>query len=98
MLVGRTRLSRLRGLGAVPPGWGVLLRTRSVHTIGTGGPVAAFGIGGEGGVRWSRLVPARRVVYDRGASWIGELPPGTPLPGPGTVLRVVPMLAGWREP
>ena len=98
MLVGRTRLSRLRGLGAVPPGWGALLRTRSVHTIGARGPVAAFGIGGGGEVRWSRLVPVHRVVYDCNSSWIGELPPGTALPGTGTVLRVVPMLAGWPEP
>ena len=89
---------RLRGIRAVPPGWGALLRTRSVHTIGRRAPVAGIGVDDRGLVRWRRVLPPRRVIPSGSASWVIEVPAGTPLPPEGRLLRVVPILAACPGP
>ncbi|HSG80255.1 MAG TPA: hypothetical protein VLD62_11790 [Acidimicrobiia bacterium] len=81
---------RLRGIRAVPRGWGVLLRTRSIHTFGMRKPLGVVALDGDLVVRRSRAVPPRRVVVDLGASWILEIPDGHPLPAVGASLRILP--------
>ena len=106
LLVARRPLVRLLGLRAVPPGCGLLMRTRSIHTFGRRDPLPAAGIGGDGVLRWARMVPPRRVVVDLRAAWIAEMP-GAALPAPGLQLQAGPagpengggpMLAGWPGP
>ncbi|MCJ7724858.1 MAG: hypothetical protein MUP76_00510 [Acidimicrobiia bacterium] len=92
LLVATGPWGRLRGLRCAPPGWGVLLRTRSIHTAGMGHPITAVGIDSGGRVRWSGTIAPGGVVFDRAATWVAELPPGAAPPPPGRLLRAVPML------
>ncbi|MBU1226614.1 MAG: hypothetical protein KJ698_05325 [Actinobacteria bacterium] len=95
LLVPRGFRQRLAGMRGVPPGWGVLLRTASVHTFGMRRPVVVIGISGSGGVRWARPMPPGRVVFDPGSTWIAELPGAAAGPPSGPALRVVPILDRW---
>jgi hypothetical protein len=81
---------RWRGIRGVPPGWGVLLRTRSVHTFGLRAPLGVVSLDDGLVVRRSAIVGPRRVVIDPGATWILELPVTRPLPGVGASLRILP--------
>ena len=98
MLVPHGRWGRFRGIWLAPAGWGVLLHTRSVQTIGLGQSLVALGISGAGRVRWVRTIRPGRVVADRNVAWIAEMPSGLPGPRPGTGLSVVPMLGRWPDP
>ena len=88
---------RLRGIRAVPPGWGVLLRGRSVHTLGLSSPLTVITLDGSGRVRRAGRVPPGRVLMDPGAVWIAELPPAGRPPGVGRLMQVLPILGGWPD-
>ncbi|MCB2224444.1 MAG: hypothetical protein KQH83_09785 [Actinobacteria bacterium] len=90
--------ARLLGMAAVPPGHGVLLRARSVHTFGMAGPIGAAGVTAGGRVAWARRVAPRRVAGCGGAVWVVELPPEAALPVPGRRLRVVPRVGPCPAP
>ena len=89
---------RLRGIRGVPPGWGVLLRTVSIHTFGLSYPLTVITLDGLGRVRRAGRVPPGRVVLDPGAVWIMETPSAGRPPGAGRLVQVLPMLAGWPDP
>jgi uncharacterized membrane protein (UPF0127 family) len=69
------RLLGLAGLGALPPGVGLLLpRTRSVHTLGMRFPLDLVWLDDEGHVmRIDRMVRPGRVRACRGARQVIEL-------------------------
>jgi len=98
LLLLRTRWSRLRGIRMAPPGWGVLLRARSVHTFAMTEPLTVVGISGAGKVRWVEVVGPGRIVADGEAAWMAEMPAGRPGPRVGAGLLVVPMLGRWPDP
>lgn len=98
LLVVAGFLQRLRGMRGVPPGWGVLLRTGSVHTFGMSQSLMVLSLDGSGRILRRGTVPPGRVVSDRGAVWMAEMPPGRCPPKPGRVVHVLPMLAGWPHP
>ena len=76
----------------------MLLRAGSVHTFGMPHPLTVMSLDGSGRIRRVGTVPPGRVVSDRGAVWIAEMPPGGCPPNPGRVVHVLPMLAGWPHP
>ena len=82
----------------MPPGWGVLLQTRSVHTLGMRRPITIVGIDRAGTVQWVRTALPGRVVTDRVVAWIAEMPGVVEGPVTGHVLRVVPILGRWPDP
>ena len=87
---------RRRGLRPRSAGRGLLVRTRSVHGFGMEEALPLVFVSNEGRVIGSSLLPRNRVMRCR-APWTMELPPGTPLPADGTLLRVVPSSAAWQE-
>jgi hypothetical protein len=88
LVIAATRRQRRRGLGPVPGPLGLLLRTRSVHGFALRSAVEFVAIDDIGVVRRvGRLAPGR-VVACRHAGWIAELPAGSPLPEPGSVVAV----------
>ncbi|MDX1690294.1 MAG: hypothetical protein R3290_04640 [Acidimicrobiia bacterium] len=82
-------LQRLRGTRAVPAGHGVLLRTRSIHTVGLTRPLLVVSLGESLVVRSSAVVDPGCVVVDLGARWVLELPPTRSPPAAGMRLRRV---------
>ena len=98
MLIPRGHWGRLRGIWQAPPGWGVLLRARSVHTVGMRRPITVVGIDRVGMVRWARTVPPGRVVMGRGVDWLAEMAGVVKGPPVGRVLRAVPILGQWPGP
>jgi hypothetical protein len=88
---------RFRGLRHRENGKGLLLRTRSVHTLGIGETILVVTIGARGRVqRVVRLSPGR-LILDLRARWIAELPVEHDPPLAGWRLRVVPILSGCPE-
>lgn len=88
LLLADSTWTRLRGLKAVPCGWGLLLRTRSVHSFGFRRRVLVVVIGDGGRLLGLRtMLPRRLVAVDR-ARWMAELPIGSDLPRPGTMLQL----------
>jgi hypothetical protein len=68
-----------------------------VHSFGMRAPLLVLTLDGEGRVRRGVLLRPGRVLVDRGAAWILELPASVRPPPVGTVLRPVPMLDGCPE-
>jgi hypothetical protein len=94
-VLARGHRERLLGLWAVPPGCGLLVRSVSVHTFWMRRPVPMVGIGPAGAVRWSRIVPPRRLIFEPGTAWVAEVPHAAALPPAGSLLAARPILAGW---
>lgn len=78
---------RLIGIKVVPADTGVLLRTRSVHTIGLRSTLGIVALSADRQVLAAASVPPRRVVIVRGAVEFLELPPGRRLPPEGARLE-----------
>jgi len=97
-LVVAQGVSRLGGLRPVPGPIGLLLRARSIHTMGMATPLAVVSIAGDGTVRRAALVSPRRVFMDCGSAWILESGPGAGLPDAGERLRLRPILDAWPAP
>jgi hypothetical protein len=80
--------ARLRGIKAVPRDWGLLLRTHSVHTFGIRRPLLVAVVGDDGRLLARRTLMPRRVMAVTEARWIVELPAGSDVPRPGTLLEL----------
>lgn len=78
--VADTFLDRLRGMRAPAGCGGVILRSRSVHTLGMNRPIGVFATDRAGTVIAVRVLPPNRVAVFRGAQHVVELPEGRPLP------------------
>jgi hypothetical protein len=76
LLAARSRRARLHGIRAVPPGWGVLLQTRSVHGFGLRNPLIVVGLDRHGRVCLIRDLAPRKIVTMAAVTWIAELPTG----------------------
>lgn len=75
-----------------------MLHTRSIHTFGMAAAIGVVGIDRSGRALWVGTVAPGSVVLDRAVTWVAELPPGSALPPPGLLLRVVPMLGPCPDP
>ncbi len=75
-----TRAERRRGLAPCPGPFGILMRTRSIHGFGLQSAVEFVAFDAVGAVTHSGVLRPRRLAYCRGASWIAELPAGSPRP------------------
>lgn len=82
--VADTFLDRLAGMKAPDGRDGVILRARSVHTLGMKQPIGVFATNHAGTVIAVRIVPPNRVAVFRGAEHLVELPAGRPLPVVGS--------------
>jgi len=82
----------------VPAGWGILLRTRSIHTAGLPGPIVVIGIDTSGRVRRAGTVAPGSIVFFGAVTWVAELPAGSPRPPAGLPLRAVPMVGRCLDP
>lgn len=69
-----TPAQRWRGIGAVPPGVGVLLAGRSVHGFGLDRPLRVVGLDPRGTVVAVRRLNPRRIVFVARAVYLLELP------------------------
>lgn len=83
-----TRAERRRGLAPCPGPFGILMRTRSIHGFGLRSAVEFVAFDAIGVVTHSGILRPGRLVYCRGASWIAELPAGSPLPPVDSVASV----------
>ncbi|MBN2113328.1 MAG: DUF192 domain-containing protein [Acidimicrobiia bacterium] len=86
--LARTYRQRWRGLRPRPPGRGMLLAARSVHSMGMAVPLRVVSLDAAGQVRRVGLLPPGRLFVDWGASWIVELPVGHRPPAVGMQLEV----------
>lgn len=74
---------RLFGMRYLQAKGGVLLRTRSVHTLGLKRHIRALSTSPTGEVLAIRDLRPNRVAFFRGAQYIIELPAGHPVPKVG---------------
>ena len=84
---------RLSGIIRVAPGVGVLLRTRSVHTMGLRRPLLIVGLDEALRVVRTAVVPPRRLVWWPGARYYLELAASCRPPPDGAVLHQAPIVA-----
>jgi uncharacterized membrane protein (UPF0127 family) len=84
-----TFLERLRGMRGQPDDASLLFETSSVHTIGMVRSIAVVMIGRDQRVVRTQTVPPNRVVRERGARYILELPAGTELPANGAEVEIL---------
>jgi hypothetical protein len=98
--VARRMAERAAGIRGVPPGHGVLMRTRSVHGFGLVAPLGVVAIESDGRVSDVRVLRPGRVMWLGRVRWVAELPAECPPPRRGSRLRPArlrPMLAGCPE-
>lgn len=81
-------LDRLRGIRGVPPGQGIALRSRAIHTFGLDHCLGAFGVDGTGTVVAVDSLTPNRLFYFRGARLVVELPAGSVLPAQGETVAI----------
>lgn len=87
VLLAITTRDRLTGINASGDFGGVMMRTRSVHTIGLRGPLHIIRISDEGVVAGvQRCEPGRLVLSE--LSWVVEVSVHGPAPPIGARLRV----------
>lgn len=89
VLVASTPLERWCGIAVAPPGCGVVLRTRSVHTFGMASDLLVVAIDEAGRVLSSSAVAPRRFHTIAAATWMVELPVATPFPAVGAELALL---------
>ena len=89
-----TRSERWRGLAPCPGPFGILMRTRSIHGFGLRSSIEFVAFDATGVVTRSGRLRPGRVAYCRGASWIAELPAGSPRPRAESV-ALVDRLVAW---
>lgn len=82
-----TRKDRRVGLRPLPGPFGVLLRTRSIHTLGMQTPIGVVVLSSEGIVIRAAVVPPHRVIVAMRARWMLEVAP-SPLPEVGSRLVI----------
>jgi hypothetical protein len=80
-LLATSFTDRLLGRFRAPPGSGVVIPARSVHSLGQKEPMEIIGLDGQMRVVATRTLVPNRVAYLRSASMIVELPAGSPVPG-----------------
>lgn len=85
-LLAETRRDRRRGLRPAAP-HGIIIETRSVHGFGMCHDLTVLGLDGAGVIVDVRTLRPRRIVSMRDATWIVELPPGSPTPLAGVRLQ-----------
>jgi uncharacterized membrane protein (UPF0127 family) len=88
VILAATRSQRLRGLRPRSRGRAMVLRSNSVHGFGMKESLVVIFLGPSGKVLGVAPLPPRSVVRHKAAFWVLELPPGSPIPEPGTVLEV----------
>ncbi len=89
-LQASTFLDRLLGLRvATPNAGGLLIRTRSVHTIGLGRPIEVVIIDRDLRVLETAPLPRNRVLIRRPAWFMLELPAGSDLPPLQSQLEII---------
>ena len=84
-----TFVDRFRGLRALSPGARLLIETRSVHTIGLTRPINVVVIGRDGSVLDTRTLTRNRVLVNRLARHILEVPHGSDLPDLDSKVEIV---------
>ena len=89
LVLAQSRPARLWGIKQVPSGWGVLLRTNSVHGVGIRESLTVLGIDAAGCLLAVRGLAPHRLVTCRGATWIAELAANATVPAPGSHLSLV---------
>lgn len=85
---------RWRGVKALPPDVGLLIRTRSVHTFGLHHPLGVVALSPERCILAADHIRPRQVVSVPGAYEYLELPEGRRLPPVGVVLEARPIVTG----
>jgi hypothetical protein len=93
VLVAATRRQRRRGLRPRSRGWGLLIRSRSVHGSGMEEPLWVVAFDAAGTVRGVSLLRPGGLLVDRDAHWLLELPIERDPPR----IRWRPMVKAWRE-
>ena len=79
---------RFRGLRGQPDDSRILLETSSVHTIGMTRSIEVVIIGRDRRVVRVQTLPPNRLVLQRGARFILELPDGAELPATGADVEI----------
>jgi len=92
LALAETRVERLLGIRGLDPGVGLLLRTRSVHSIGLALPLLIMAVDLSGRVVCGKMLAPHRVVFVAEAAWIAELPSDAFCPEVGTRLVVERLL------
>jgi len=82
-----TFYERWRGLRDEPTR-SLLIETSSVHTFGMPDPISVVMIDSDLRVVRAQSLPPNRVVYERRARFILELPEASPLPALGTPMEI----------
>jgi hypothetical protein len=88
-------LQRTSGVRPTVAPIGLMLRVRSVHTVGMAGPLLVVSISRDGVVRRTARLAPNRVFLDVGAAWVLECGPVDGGPAPGERLTLRPILDVW---
>ena len=92
-----TRSERRRGLAPCPGPFGILMKTRSIHGFRLQSAIEFVALDMFGVVTRSGILRPGGVAYCRGASWIAELPAGSPRPSVDSVVSADRLVA-WPAP
>ncbi len=84
-----TFIERFRGLRGQPADARLLFETSSIHTIGMGRSIALVMIGPDRRVVRVQTLAPNRMVRERGARFILELPEGAEVPPEGAGVVIV---------
>ncbi|HKZ24678.1 MAG TPA: hypothetical protein VJ398_02700 [Acidimicrobiia bacterium] len=84
-----TFIERFRGLRGEPDDAHLLLETSSVHTLGMARSIAIVMIDRDLRVIRTQALMPNRVVYERTARFVLELPKGSELPAVGSRVEIV---------
>ncbi len=87
--IANSFLDNLRGINGVPDGTGLLLRKRSVHTIGLNTTMWGVGVDSSGTVLAVKKMRPNRFFHYSACAYVVELPREIDPPAPGDRLRVV---------
>ena len=87
--VPRTLRSRYRGIKGVPPGYGVLLATSAVNSIGLEQPLTALALDEAGRVLATHAFSPNTIWRYPAANWILELPHEIDAAPAGRAVRLV---------
>lgn len=88
LVLAESFFERLRGVTLSAARRGIVIQRSAVHTMGMSHAIETVAVDGEGRVVGVRTLNPNRFAWFRGAKYLVELPPGSPVPLIGSLVEV----------